>query len=186
VLAPDSSHLDVRDLYQAHHGWLLSFLRRRLSNREHASDFAQDTFLRVLLNRQARPDTPLPSEPRAYLTTIARGLVIDHWRRREVERAYEEMLANLPQASAPSPEVRLLVIEAVQRIDAMLESLAPAVRKVFLMAQVEGMSAPDIALSVKLSRATVDRHLASALRACYSLRYTTECTTECTTDSAEH
>jgi RNA polymerase sigma-70 factor (ECF subfamily) len=172
--ASNSSHADVRDLYQAHHGWLLSVLRRKLGSRDHASDFAQDTFVRVLLNRQARPDAPLPAEPRAYLTTIARGLVIDHWRRREVERAYEDMLASQPEACAPSPEVRLLVIEAVRRIDAMLDSLAPAVRQAFLLAQIDGLSAPEIALRLKLSRATIDRHLATALRHCYCARYADE------------
>jgi RNA polymerase sigma-70 factor (ECF subfamily) len=172
--ATDSPQGDVRDLYQDHHVWLVSLLRRKLGNRDCAADFAHDTFVRVLINRQARPEAPLPPEPRAYLTTIARGLVIDHWRRREVEKAYQDMLATLPEAVAPSPEVRLLVMETVCRIDAMLDALAPAVRRAFLLAQVEGLAAPEIAERLGVSRATVDRHIACALRHCYSLRYASE------------
>jgi len=34
-------------LYRDHHGWLQGGLRKRLGDREHAADVAQDTFLRL-------------------------------------------------------------------------------------------------------------------------------------------
>ncbi|MBX3630194.1 MAG: hypothetical protein KF908_09865 [Nitrosomonas sp.] len=62
-------------------------------------------------------------EPRALLTHIAKGLVIDHRRRLDVERAYLEAIACLPEAEVPSPETRLRIIDALMRIDAMLAGL---------------------------------------------------------------
>jgi len=62
----------IERLYSDHHSWLLGWLRGRLGNAFDAADLAQDTFVRVLLRR------PLPPlrQPRSYLSTIARGLVV--------------------------------------------------------------------------------------------------------------
>ena len=67
----------VQALYREHHGWLLALLRRRLRCPDGAADLAHDTFVRVLLRPEVLPGL---REPRAYLTTIARGLLHDpHW-----------------------------------------------------------------------------------------------------------
>jgi DNA-directed RNA polymerase specialized sigma24 family protein len=36
--------------------------------------------------------------PRAFVRTIARGQVIDHWRCEKIERAYLETIALLPES----------------------------------------------------------------------------------------
>jgi len=157
----------VEDLYTAHLSWLQAWLRRRLGDPFDAADLAHDTFLRVL-TRQA---LPLLHEPRAYLSTIARGLVVDHWRRRELEQAWLETVASLPEAEAPSPESRMLFLEALVEIDRMLDSLKPAVRTAFLLAQLDGLTCPKIAAQMGVSLATVERYIAKALRACYAMRF---------------
>ncbi len=43
----------VQDLYRAHHGWLQSWLSKKLGSSFDAADLAQDTFLRVLGRRGA-------------------------------------------------------------------------------------------------------------------------------------
>ncbi|PJM91021.1 FecR domain-containing protein [Achromobacter ruhlandii] len=100
-------------LYEAHHPWLLEWLRRRLGCRHDAADLAHDTFVRVLAGR---PTEPI-HEPRAFLTTLAQRTLYTFWRRRELERAYLDSLESLPQACAPSEEQRALVVEALMQID---------------------------------------------------------------------
>lgn len=158
---------DLGLLYRAHHSWLQGWLSRRIGCRENAADLAQDTFIRLLKSRQSSP----LREPRAYLSSIARGLMIDQYRRRELERAYLESIASLPQQEVPSEESRLMILDALERIDRMLDSLKPRVRQAFLFAQLDGLTCTQIAEKLGVSRATVERDLAKALQQCYRLRY---------------
>ncbi|MFT4265649.1 MAG: sigma-70 family RNA polymerase sigma factor [Xenophilus sp.] len=154
----------VEDLYAGHHGWLQGWLRRRLGNACDAADLAHDTFVRVMASR--RLPAHLGEEPRALLTHVAKGLVIDHWRRQEVERAYLGALAHLPEPEAPSSEARLLIIEALMRIDTMLASLPARTREIFLMAQLDGLTLKQIAGCTQMPVITVRRHIHKALVAC--------------------
>lgn len=158
---------EVALLYQSHHAWLSSWLRSRVGCHEHAADLAQDTFVRVLRARQASP----LKEPRAYLSAIARGLMIDQFRRRALERAYQESLAHLPEAEVPSEEHRLVILDTLERLDRALQALKPRVRQAFLLAQIDGLSLAQIAQQLDVSRATIERDLAKALGVCYRLRY---------------
>lgn len=153
-------------VYANHHGWLFGWLRRRLGNSSDAADLAQDTFLRVL-NSRRHPSFGL--EPRALLTHIAKGLVIDHWRRQEVERAYLEALKHLQSEQAPSPEARLLILEALHRIESMLRNLPERTRSIFLLAQLEGLTYSQIAEEIGISVVTVKRHMRVAFTACLAI-----------------
>ncbi|MFY1665716.1 sigma-70 family RNA polymerase sigma factor [Pseudomonas sp. Pseu.R1] len=157
----------LRTLYSDHHGWLNGWLRSKLGNAADAADLAQDTFVR-LINRSERLEL---KAPRAFLRTVARGLVIDHWRREELERAYLEALAQLPEHETPSPESRELVFELLESIAKMLDGLKPKVRRAFLLAQCEGIPYKQIAEQMSISVRSVERYVADALYHCYQLRY---------------
>ena len=66
----------------------------------------------------------------------------------------------------PSLEEQALVSEALQQIDAMLDSLPPQVRQVFLLAQFDDLGYDAIAAQLGLSLSTVKRHMKRALVAC--------------------
>lgn len=149
-------------MYASHHGWLLGWLRRRLGSAADAADLAHDTFLRVLL--QARPDI---REPRAFLSTVASGILANFYRRRDVEQAFLRSLANLPEAQSPSPETRAIVLETLVEIDRRLAGLPAPVRRAFLLAQVDGMKQSEIALTLGVSLPTVQRYVARALLQCF-------------------
>ncbi|MBA6114509.1 sigma-70 family RNA polymerase sigma factor [Pseudomonas putida] len=161
------SNNSVHTLYSDHHNWLNTWLRSKLGNAADAADLAQDTFVR-LLQRQEHMQL---NAPRAFLRTIARGLVIDHWRREALHRAYLDALAQLPEAQVPSAETRELLLELLERIARMLDGLKPKVRRAFLLAQCEGLSHKAIAEQMGISLRSVERHVADALYHCYLLRY---------------
>ncbi|MEN7531685.1 MULTISPECIES: sigma-70 family RNA polymerase sigma factor [unclassified Cupriavidus] len=163
------AHSHVESLYGRHHQWLQGWLLRKIGNACDAADLAQDVFVRVLHRKVADI-----REPRTYLGTIANGLVIDFWRRRELEQAWLETLAHLPEAHAPSPESRLHFLQTLMEIDRMLDTLKPRVRTAFLLAQLDGLTCPQIAEHIGMSLATVERYIGQALRRCYELRFGTE------------
>ena len=164
---PPTTQDRIESRYVDHHGWLHGWLRRQLGNSFEAADLAHDVFVRLL----RRPGAADAREPRAFLSTIARGLLVDHWRRRELERAWLDVLARTPEAQVPSPESRLLILEALIKIDQMLDTLKPKVRQAFLWAQLEGLTCRQIAERLDVSLATAERYVASGLRQCYLFRF---------------
>lgn len=168
-MPPSIESADLAMLYKDHSPWLRSWLRRKTGCSHEAADLAQDTFIR-LLSRQENPAQGI-GRPRAFLSTIARGLLIDHWRRRDLERAWLEALAALPETEVPSPEVGFVLLESLIALDRLLDTFKPQVRQAFLLARLDGMSCPEVARQMNLSLATVERYIASVLRRCYELKF---------------
>lgn len=148
-------------LYDDHHRWLVNWLKRRLGCIHNANDLAQDTFLRVI---DKATNLTQVREPRAFLSTIAHGLMVDHIRKKDLEQAYFEAVAYFPQKLMPSPEEHLLIIEALMRIDRLFQGQKPHVRNVFLLSRLEGMTYPEIAVRLDVSLRTVETYMADALR----------------------
>ncbi|MEG0001523.1 MAG: sigma-70 family RNA polymerase sigma factor [Comamonas sp.] len=155
----------VQTLYAAHHGWLVARLRRKLGCAWDAADLAQNTFVRVLTAKGLALGEVL--EPRAYLTTIAQRLLANHLRRRQIESAYLEALASLPEPVAPPPEAQLMVLETLVAIDRLLGALPVVARKAFLLWRLEDLTQEEIAAQLGISRTSVRRHLAQAAERCY-------------------
>lgn len=153
----------VEGLYHAHHNWLTGWLRRRLGCPQSAADLAQDTYVRLL---QAR-ETPQLIEPRAFLATVAKRVLCNHFRRQELERAYLEALAQVPERLAPSEEEKALIFETLLELDRLLDGLPPLVKRAFLLAQVDGLGQAEIGRELGISLATVKRYLHKAALRCY-------------------
>lgn len=151
----------IHTLYLDHHGWLKGWLRRKLGCAEQAADLAHDTFVRIMSRNSGTID-----EPRAYLTTIAKGILINWYQRQALERAYLEALALLPEPEAPSPEQHHLILETLHEIDALLDRLPPQVKRAFLLSQLEGMKYEDISTLIGVSLITVKRYMKQAFLRC--------------------
>jgi RNA polymerase sigma-70 factor (ECF subfamily) len=162
VTSPNALH----DWYNEHHGWLQGWLSKRLGCSFNAADLAQDTFLRLLTKGR---DLPAVREPRAYLSTIAHSLLVNHWRRQHIERAYLEALADRPEQYVPSPESRELIIESLVQIDTLLNKLPEKVRTAFLMSQLDGLTYALIAESLGVSERMVKKYMAQAMLHCLTL-----------------
>lgn len=158
-----ASHLST--LYSEHHGWLYGWLRGRLGNRAEAADLAQDTFLRLLGKRDAAP----LREPRGYLATIARGLLIDRYRRQALEHAYLEALAQQAEPTTICAETHAIIIETLLAVDRLLDRLGARTRAIFLLAQIEELSYVDISQHLGVSLPTVKKHLVRAYTECLML-----------------
>ncbi|MFG1172227.1 sigma-70 family RNA polymerase sigma factor [Erwiniaceae bacterium CAU 1747] len=153
-------------MYSEHHNWLQTSLRRRLGNASDAADLAQDVFLRLLTHPRTFDSL---TGARAYLGAMARGMCIDLWRRREIERLWLDTLSNQPQPVAVSAEHSAIVLETLFQVDAMLRTLPAKVRTAFVMSQIRGLTYPEIATELAVSVRMVKKYMAQAMLHCLVL-----------------
>lgn len=146
-------------LYADHHGWLRGLLSKKLGCRHKAEDLTHDTFVKVLATKAAQA----LQEPRAFLTTVAHGLVVSLWRRQDLEHAYLAALQAQGMSYAASPEDRAEAVEALVQIDEMLTGLPPKAARAFMLAQLEGLTYAEIASDLGVSERMVKKYMAQAM-----------------------
>lgn len=156
----------IQAYYCAHHGWIRGWLNKKLGNASDAADLAHDVFLRLLAKpRRFESD----QHARAYLSTITRHLCVDFWRRQQLQQAWLDALAMVPEQHAPSEEQRALVFEALQQVQDMLARLPNKVCQAFLLAQVQGLGYREIGERLGVSERTVTKYMAQAMYQCLLL-----------------
>ncbi|EAV0891815.1 sigma-70 family RNA polymerase sigma factor [Salmonella enterica subsp. enterica] len=158
--------LSFESFYSAHHGWLKHWLTRKLQSVFDADDIAQDTFLRVINGESLTTIR----DPKSFLCTVARRVMIDLFRRNALEKAYLEMLARLPEMQVPSAEERQLHLEALQLVDQMLDGLSCKARNAFLLSQLDGLTYSEIASRLNVSVSSVKKYVAKATEHCLLFR----------------
>lgn len=164
--ATTTASFTFESLYGTHHGWLKSWLTRKLQSAFDADDIAQDTFLRVMVSETLSTIR----DPRSFLCTIAKRVMVDLFRRNALEKAYLEMLALMPEGGAPSPEERESQLETLQLLDSMLDGLNGKTREAFLLSQLDGLTYSEIAHKLGVSISSVKKYVAKAVEHCLLFR----------------
>jgi RNA polymerase sigma-70 factor (ECF subfamily) len=160
--------IDIDGLYSGHSEWLRGWLRRYTRCSDRAADLAQDTFCKLIENRVLEA----PNNPRSYLATVARRLVIDEARRAEVERTFLEAHAALMAgATAPCPERIATAIAELSAVMRELETLPERARRAFLLARLDGMPHALIATRLGVSKSMVKQYVAKGYARCYAAAY---------------
>lgn len=159
----ENSHSEyVGLLFRSHYDWLCSRLRRHLDSTASAEDIAAETFVQVLSSPSVAPIR----QPRALLTTIAKRLMYQLWRRRDLERAYLDALRDDSLEEPSSPEELSQMFEALQVIDGLLDGLPGKVKATFLLSQVDGLTYPEIAATLGISQRSVSDYMSKAFKRC--------------------
>lgn len=118
-----------------------------------------------------RDDLSNLREPRTLLATIARGILIDYFRRSTLERAYLDELALQPEELQPGAEEQLQVLQALREVNRMLGELSANSRAAFIYNRLDGLTHAEIASRLGVSVPRVRQYLAQALRQCYIAVY---------------
>ncbi|WMD20268.1 sigma-70 family RNA polymerase sigma factor [Achromobacter seleniivolatilans] len=161
-----ASQAEFVSLYCDHHRWLQSWLHRRLGSAADAADLAHDAFLKLIQVPRRFGSAP---EARSYLRSMANGMCVDLWRRRNIEQAWLETLAAQPEAVAPSAEHQAIVLEALSEIDTMLRTLPVKVARAFVMAVAGDMTHKEVARELNVSTRSVTTYVAQAMLHCLQL-----------------
>ncbi len=132
---------------------LLSYANRLRLNRADAKDLVQDTFLKVLLNKDRFTDT---GYMKAWTFTIMRNTFINNYRHCVLQRSYGEhtdasLITDLSKApGSDNPDS----IYAVKEINHSIERMNNKFRIPFKM-YIEGYKYKEIADTIKLRIGTV-------------------------------
>jgi RNA polymerase sigma-70 factor (ECF subfamily) len=89
--------------------------------------------------------------------------MVNHVRRKEIEKAYLECIKHQAESEYYSPEAKAIVLETLFQIDEMLDGLSAKVKKTFLLSQLEGLSHSEIANEMKVTVSSVRKYIAKAL-----------------------
>lgn len=166
-VAPDLRE-QLSQLYRGNQVWLKGWLHTKLGCSYRAADLMHDTFMRLL----TREELIQVKEPKAFLTTVAKRVLIDHWRREQIEQAYQVALMQMPEQYTPAPEEQYLLLETLLTIDKLLDGLPMVVKRAFLYFQLDGLKQQDIAKKLDISLSTVKRYLVQAGVQCYFAKQT--------------
>ncbi len=150
-------------VFRSDYRWLAERLRFRLGCGFQAEDVASEAFTQFA----AMPDLDTVREPRAMLTTIAQRVMYESWRRRDLERNYLAVLAQMPDSFHASPEERAMVLESLIAIDKALDGLSTKARAAFLYSQLDGLTYAEIGERLGVSASMVRQYMAKALASCY-------------------
>ena len=156
----------LQSIFREHYAWLRDQMRRHAGSHHGAEDVASEAFLHLAQHR----DIEQVREPRALLTTIAKRVLFETWRRRDLEQAYLETLALAPAPTHPSPEERALVVEALLAVDAALDTLPQKVQRAFLYSQLDAMTYAEIGTELGVSASMVRQYMTRALTAIAAAR----------------
>ena len=157
---PRSSSL-LDSLYREHRVWLLARVRRHADSAHAAEDVVGEAFVQLAQHRALHE----VREPRALLITIAKRVLFDTWRRRDLERAALDELAHTQHAVQGSPLDHLLVGESLRAVDAALIGLPVKARQAFLCSQLHGQTYAQIAGALGVSASMVRQYMARATAA---------------------
>ena len=157
--------VEIDTLYRDHHHWLFSWLRKKLNCQHQAADIAHDTFTRLL----SLSHLPCLQEPRAYLVTTAKRLLIDQTRKQRIEQAYLAELTRAAEAmdGFPSAEDIAAAVQILDKISQVLTGLAEKPRQVFLLHYFDGLTHAAIGAQLGVSDRMVRKYLVQALVHCH-------------------
>ncbi|PZO50713.1 MAG: RNA polymerase subunit sigma-24 [Alphaproteobacteria bacterium] len=153
-----SSTLDWANLFEEEAPRLMRFLRR-FGPRISPEDISQDAFAKLCAAK-----TGEIANPQAYLMTTARNLALNDLRRQANHKTDASAgIETFAPASAADPEADLIASEQASAAEAALAALAPHLREALLLHIIEGLTQPEAAARLGVSRRTLQRYIETAL-----------------------
>lgn len=138
------------------------YLRRNWKNASDIADLRQEIYARIFDSAR----TQFPDDPRRFLITVARNLLIDSTRHEQVVPI--ESIADLEALDIPSdaagPDRTTVARDELRHLQAALEQLPPDARQVVILTCVEDLPMREIAKRMGVNKSTVSRYLANGLR----------------------
>jgi RNA polymerase sigma-70 factor (ECF subfamily) len=157
-----------QQLVVSQHRRIYAICYRFTGSASDAEDLTQDVFLKLYRNL-ASYDTQKGSF-QTWITTLARNLLVDHFRRTRLDRASDSLDANFSGEDdggsgmspadrladpRPSQEAHVAGLELKVRIQQALAQLSPELREAIVFRDLEDMDYKEIAQVLRIPEGTV-------------------------------
>lgn len=153
------------DTFESLNGDLVRYLTYKVGCSCLAQDLYQETYLRLKENQKHSSKI---KNPKAYVYKIAKNLVFDHLRRKQVVDRYahdEKSNLNKLQYTA-SLENIIEKDERVKTLYQAINDLPSKCRKVFILSKFEGLTYTEISKKLNISVSAVEKHMMKGLAHC--------------------
>ncbi|WP_016955458.1 RNA polymerase sigma factor [Catenovulum agarivorans] len=155
----------IASIYQEHRSSLHRFIASKLADSELVKDIAQEAYLRLLrVDNSKNIDNP-----QAYLFTIARNLLNEHY----AAKKHSKVSLDDEVKQAELAEVLVDHRLAEHEVDSLQKDLIQAIavlpqiqQQVILMHRRDGMTYDEIANSLGTTKGMVKKHLVKAVVQC--------------------
>ncbi len=149
------------DLYERAFPDVYSYVASRLGDRGAAEDVTQEVFV-----AGARHVARGGAVDVAWLKTVARNKLIDHWR----ARTREDRRLALAYSAGPMPAVDVSPLADVERVTQILADLNPTYRAALVLRHLDGLSVREVANLLDRSVEATEQVLSRA-RAAFRSKY---------------
>ena len=149
-------------VYELYSHKLFSFIFKILKNEAEADDIVQEVFVKIWESRDKLGDYRLLN---SYIFTIAYNNSINLIRKRINNYKYLEQLKNSSIVqSSPSSISEIEFNELNIQVEKLIANLPDRQKQVYLLHREKGLTYPEIAEKLGLSKNTIENHMAKALK----------------------
>ena len=149
-------------VYELYSHKLFSFVFKILKNEAEVDDIVQEVFVKIWESRDKLEDFKLLN---SYIFTIAYNNSIDLIRKRINNNKYLEHLKNSASINfAPSIISQIEFTELKNQVEKLIANLPDRQKQVYLLHREEGLTYPEIAEQLGISKNTVENHMVKALK----------------------
>ena len=152
------------ELVKAHHRRVYALCYRFTGSAHDAEDLTQDVFLKVYGNLAAFDLTR--GSFQTWITTLARNLLVDHFRRTKQQRATDSMDAGWDEtddltlsmrlaAEGPTQHDRAAQKEIAKMVQEALTRISPELREAVILRDLQDMDYKEIAQVLRIPEGTV-------------------------------
>ena len=148
-------------VYELYSHKLFSFVFKILKNEAEADDIVQEVFVKIWESKQKLEDYKLLN---SYIFTIAYNGSIDLIRKRINNIKYIEHLKSLSIVHEISSSIgELEYKELKMHVEKLISNLPARQKQVYLLHREQGLTYPEIAFQLSISKNTVENHMVKAL-----------------------
>lgn len=153
--------VEMQQVYTEYREFLYRFFLKHIKIPSLAEDLAQDVFVKFW---QRKDFVDSVRDIDAWLYTLARNHLMDHYRKLATERRYQEMVWQEMERHTNAVIEDIYKKELEQKIAALLETLPPRQKEVYELSREKGFSLEQIAEALDISPNTAKNHLVESLK----------------------